>query len=303
MQNLITVIICTYNRSELLQKALNSLVNQDAKNVDFEVLVIDNNSTDNTKDIVKSFYRKLNLRYVFEKKQGLSNARNRGVAEASGEFLAFVDDDAILPSDWLRQLSFVIKKYNPSIFGGPIFPYYNHKKPKWFLDKYEIRKISNNKRFLKKTEFLSGSNMVFHYKIFQRIGYFKTDFGMLGKKISLGEESELLARAHKSNVRIFYVPNLYVLHFTPLYKMSVLYMAERYFISSKSAFYFLSSDKFIANLRLFVVGLFELFFLLLFVLIRSRKKYPYWQNFFVEKILPRIRGIIWFWMFIFVKKK
>ena len=95
----ISIIICTYNRSESLKRTLQSLKEMSVSDdIEWELLIVDNNSTDNTREAVNDFTKTsgLNCRYVFESKQGLSNARNRGVKEACGEIIAFTDDDVIV---------------------------------------------------------------------------------------------------------------------------------------------------------------------------------------------------------------
>ena len=103
---IISVVICTYNNAESLAVTLNQLLNQTAQTVDdFELLIIDNNSQDNTQQVCEQFVSKSKIRakYIFESKQGLSHARNTGVQSAVSEYLLFTDDDAELPKNWLHE--------------------------------------------------------------------------------------------------------------------------------------------------------------------------------------------------------
>jgi glycosyltransferase involved in cell wall biosynthesis len=95
---ILSVVICTYNRAELLERALNSLLNSPREaSESWELLVIDNNSTDMTKEVVSSY----EARYILEPNQGIAYARNRGYMEAKGTYVAYIDDDAYVDSGWL----------------------------------------------------------------------------------------------------------------------------------------------------------------------------------------------------------
>jgi glycosyltransferase involved in cell wall biosynthesis len=162
----ISVIICTYNRDELIQDCLRSLVNQTLDSKLYEVIVIDNNSSDNTEKVTKQFIKNLpNFRYVKEIKQGLSHARNRGYHESRGEYIAYTDDDARADKKWLEQAYNIIQEKKAEIFGGSIRPYYCSPRPKWFLDKYVAGIMGDRPRYLKKNEFLTGVN-IFLKKLF-----------------------------------------------------------------------------------------------------------------------------------------
>lgn len=117
----ISVVICTYNRSQLLKTMLDSLCQQDLESSRFEVIVVDNNSTDDTRQIVEGYrLRLLQMRYILEGKQGLSNARNLGWHEARGAFVAYVDDDCIVPAQWLSKAFEIIDKSHPKYLVDPI---------------------------------------------------------------------------------------------------------------------------------------------------------------------------------------
>ena len=120
----VSVVICTYNREDMLEIALESLTKQEVSASDFEVIVVDNNSKDNTKAVAEKFIAaNSHFRYVLETNQGLSHARNRGGNEASTDFVAYMDDDAKAPANWVKQLIEIIDDKKPDIFGGPIYPF------------------------------------------------------------------------------------------------------------------------------------------------------------------------------------
>src|SRR5208337_117373 len=119
----LSVIICTYNRSGHLGNVLKSLSNQEFPHeLQWEILVIDNNSSDNTFEVAGEFRStsRVPVRYVKEEKQGLSHARNRGVVESKGKYVAFTDDDAITDCEWVNALYEAFQKYGCDCVGGKI---------------------------------------------------------------------------------------------------------------------------------------------------------------------------------------
>jgi len=281
---ILTVVICTYNRSKHLYYALQSIVDQTCSQEYFNVIVIDNNSKDSTKQIVNNFSDKLPIGYFLEKKQGLSHARNRGIREARTDYIAFLDDDAKADKKWLSTALEIIDSKKPAIFGGPIYPFYLTTKPKWFLDEYEIRKLSNHSRYFnQENKYLSGSNIFFKKNVFNQIGLFNVNLGMKGRKISMGEEVKLQIIANKKKISRYYDPDLKVYHLVPGYKMKISYITKRVF-----SFGYCSRSIFQNRKNSFAMGIFELilrlvkFFLdIIRYPFRNKKKFPYWQNYFL----------------------
>ncbi len=120
----ISVIICTFNRSSHLRNVLKSLSEQvvDEKLI-WEIVVVDNNSKDDTFEVIKSFHNSsyIPVRYVKEQKQGLSHARNRGIQESLGKYVAFTDDDAVVDKRWVSSLYETFQKYKCDCVGGKIY--------------------------------------------------------------------------------------------------------------------------------------------------------------------------------------
>lgn len=236
-QPVISVIVCTYNRNDLLSICLRSLENQKADKNLFEVIIINNNSTDNTQKVANKFVNKNNnFRVFIEKKQGLSNARNRGWKEARGEYVAYIDDDAKADSKWILEMVNFIHKYpNVMVFGGPYYGFSLKPLPKWFPPNYGTKVLSKRIRKLKKgKEYLSGSNMVFHRDIFKEFGGFKSSLGMSGNTIGYGEEPELQDRLFKKNIPIYYYPSLRIEHLIAEYKTKLIWQLKSYYAHGKS---------------------------------------------------------------------
>ena len=150
----ISVAVCTYNRAELLRGALQSLVEQSLDKALYEVLVVDNASTDHTSDVVRLFQcanPELEIILVSEARQGLGYARNTGFNNSKGAYVAFMDDDTRSDKNWLKLALDCFEHVRPTPWsvGGPVFPFYDSPKPAWFKDEYETDTWGDTPRFLK----------------------------------------------------------------------------------------------------------------------------------------------------------
>ncbi len=229
----ISVIICTYNREKFISAALESLVSQNYPAQDFEVLVVDNNSIDNTMSVCLSFIQQhpdFGIFYFPEKKQGASFARNTGAELAKGEWLCFMDDDARAEKDFLRNINqFYADHPEVKAFGGRIIPDYIPVEPVWmshfvsslvgnFHYSDEVSQFGSNKYPLE-------SNMIVSRKVFDEVGGFNTAIpGVKGNLRIGGEGKDLFFRIRELGYSIYYVPNIVVRHVVETDKLSREYM-------------------------------------------------------------------------------
>src|SRR4051812_38541345 len=102
----ISVVIATYNRASILPVALESVLNQDTQGATYEVILVDNNSTDHTREVATSFIENSGekLRYLFEAEQGVSYARNAAIEKARAPIIAFFDDDVQVARNWIATI-------------------------------------------------------------------------------------------------------------------------------------------------------------------------------------------------------
>ncbi|MFH0988280.1 MAG: glycosyltransferase family 2 protein [Parcubacteria group bacterium] len=232
----LSIVVCTFNRAKLLESCLESLKNQTLDKSRYEVIVVDNNSTDNTRELLAKYLNECSqFRYVREYLQGLSHARNLGYRESVGDFVAYIDDDAIADAQWADKILKVFSTVSPTpaAVGGIILPYYLSAKPEWFLDEYEIRSHGDVARFLTPPGiYLCGSNFCIPKKLLEQCGGFSSDFGMVGEKMALGEETHLLHRLYGLKPFFWYDPALLVYHFVPDRNMRVWYRLKRLYASS-----------------------------------------------------------------------
>ncbi len=236
----LSIVICTYNRAALLGKALHSLTTQTLSVTQFEIIVVDNNSHDDTEAVCATFaeqHPELSFRCVLETKQGLSHARNGGFAAAQAEYVTYLDDDAIAAPDFAEKIvgAFQTVQPTPLVVGGPIHPWYDHEPPRWFVDEFEMRSWGDTAGFpqVKHIPYgFSGSNISFPKTLLARYGGFSAQFGMSGAQIKVGEESDLCYRIWQGEGswpnRIFwYSPDIVVQHLATRKNTQIAYRLRR----------------------------------------------------------------------------
>jgi glycosyltransferase involved in cell wall biosynthesis len=252
MLPVISAVICTYNRSRLLGDALESLAQQTISADLLEVVVVDNNSTDDTVAVADRFQERFrHYQSLREERQGLSHARNCGLQACRGVYVAFLDDDACAEPDWCERVltAFSTVKPAPASIGGKILPRYETAPPVWFVDDFEVRSWGDTACFLSGYwgQFgFSGSNMAFPRELLIRFGGFRTDLGMIGGKLRLGEEKDLYFRIHQELPRFWYDPQITVRHWVPVDHMRVSYLLRRSFMAGKSRAVIQSCQRFSA---------------------------------------------------------
>jgi glucosyl-dolichyl phosphate glucuronosyltransferase len=229
----ISVIICTYNRQEYILDALESLRNQTLAQDKFEVIVVNNNSPDNTEALVKEYillHQESNIFYQVEKQQGASYARNAGAGLAQSGLLVFMDDDAIAEPDYLENiLKFYSANQDISGLGGRIIPRYIPSEPPWMS--HFVSSLVGNFDYNKTvTEFKPGkypleSNMVVKKEDFHLVGGFNTALpGVKGTLRIGGEGKDFFLKLQKAGKRIFYDPSIIVHHVVEVNKLTSEYM-------------------------------------------------------------------------------
>ena len=216
----LTIIISTYNRAESLLRTLNSVIQQDADPATWECLVVNNASTDNTKKLFDELAQKhpdFNLRMVDEEQQGLSFARNKGIAESKGRYVAFIDDDETVAPTFVSGYMSLFNAGYAFVAMGAVIPVYESGRPKW-MSTYTEKMIANpidlgDTAFTISHKIVpAGGNMAFNRELFNIYGSFDTDLGRIGKELRGGEETELFRRIRSLGERVFYAPKAIVYH-------------------------------------------------------------------------------------------
>lgn len=218
----LSVVVCTYNREKYIGRCLEHLQRQGNKHA-YEVIIIDNNSSDATAAICKSFIAKHSekkFRYYVESNQGLSFARNRGIREAVGNLIAFIDDDAFVGNGYIANLIVYFSKHEHVMaIGGAIQPIYESKEPVW-MSKYLLPLVAaqdmGEKAIpFKGRKFPIGANMAFRKIVFEKYGMFNIHLGRKGSSLEGGEEKELFLRLKSNQHPVHYLPNVKVEHVIP----------------------------------------------------------------------------------------
>ena len=219
----ISVILCTYNRCQSLTKALGSVaLSTLPESIDWEVLVVDNNSRDQTLDVVEDFCRRYpgRFRYLFEPRQGKSYALNTGIREARGDVLAFMDDDVIVDPTWLQNLTASLCTGEWAGAGGRILPQWPCAPPYWLPQKewYGMAPLVMFDLGLEPgplTDAPFGTNMAFHRRMFEKYGTFRTDLGPRPNSEMRNEDTEFGSRLMAAGERLKYEPTAIVHHSLP----------------------------------------------------------------------------------------
>jgi glycosyltransferase involved in cell wall biosynthesis len=219
----LSVILCTYNRCQSLRKALDSLaISSIPDAVGWEVIVVDNNSSDCTREVIHDFCRQSpgRIHYLFEPQQGKSFALNRGISEARGEILAFMDDDVTVEPTWLNNLTDALRNDKWAGVGGRIVLEWPEPVPEWFATEGPfVRHAFPGFDQGQDTKDLVGpplgTNMAFRKEVFKKHGGFRTDLGPNPGNEIRGEDTEFGRRVIAAGERLGYEPSAVVHHPVP----------------------------------------------------------------------------------------
>lgn len=244
-QILISLVITTYNRADLLAAALKSVEESLFEHrANVEVIVVDNNSRDATRDVVAKIQAdgfSVALRYVLERNQGLSYARNRGIDESTGLYVAFMDDDQILHEEYLSRLEPAFISTSAVCVGGPLYLNNRESPPKWLppwlFDVGELN-IGNDVKILDGSESkkLIGGNMAFVRQELIDIGKYDVTLGRSGESLLNGEEVELQERLHAAGKKVVYHPDLVQYHSLTLASRTKRYWRKYFFDHGRSLY-------------------------------------------------------------------
>lgn len=217
----VSVIICTYNREKFLPDCLESLVQQNSNPNLYEVIIINNNSSDSTDAICQKFiadHAGHHLVYHVETQQGLSYARNAGIKLSNGEILCYIDDDAIAQSNFIEEIIQAFDK-NPQMdgMGGKILAKFESQIPAWhnkFTSPplFSTHDLGEKEKYYLKSQYPIGCNMAVKRSVIDDIGKFNVKLGRTGKKLLGGEEKDFFQRMKSKNYKIKYIPSVVVQH-------------------------------------------------------------------------------------------
>lgn len=231
----ITVCICTRNRQQYLANAIEAVLAQECPIGSFEILVLDNGSTDKTAELVSARFgngTKVPVRYVYEAKPGLSRARNRAVSETDSDYILFLDDDALAEPGWLSFLGAACHSaYDVVAVSGQVIPFYEAGRPSWMPPHYEgiygTQIAGDCLRRVSYSEHPYGGNMIYRRSALLKAGAFREDLGYCGASLIPHEEKELLLRMEKAGGVIMYEPRAIIRHLISPTRSTKKYVRRR----------------------------------------------------------------------------
>jgi glycosyltransferase involved in cell wall biosynthesis len=213
----LSVILPTYNRAASLRRAVDALLHQDAAARDYELVVVDNNSSDGTSAWLASV-DDCRVRHVREERQGLSHARNAGLREARGDYVAFTDDDVEVAPDWVSTIVKALDaRSDIDGVGGRVLPAWEGARPAWLTKSHwaplALQDHGDQKRVFDRELpiGLVGANVAFRRSVFDRTGPFSADVQRVKSGIGSTEDHELLTRLYDAGGRMLYLPRMLVL--------------------------------------------------------------------------------------------
>jgi glycosyltransferase involved in cell wall biosynthesis len=218
----ITVAICTLNRAESLRRTLDSLAAMRLPDdVDWEVVVVNNNCTDHTDEVIKAFADRLPIRREFEPERGLSHARNRAIDAAKGHYVVWTDDDVVVDPGWLAAYVEAFRRWpEAAVFGGPIIPRFAPPVPKWLIDgEVLLHEVLSFRDFgdadlplsIPEKRLPFGPSFAVR-AVEQRAYRYKTSLGHGPGQQRRGEEIDVVERVLQSGATGYWVPRAKVEH-------------------------------------------------------------------------------------------
>lgn len=226
---MLSVILCTYNRDKYIYNVLRSIADNDYPHNLYEIVLVNNNSTDNTQAECQRFqadYPDITFRYLVEPSQGLSYARNCGITNALGDLLVYVDDDATVNPQYLRTYADFFQR-NPDAVaaGGPILPVYETQEPSW-MSHYTRQLITgrlylgSRQRQFPRGAFPGGGNACYRKTVFDAVGPFNVQLGRKGNSLIGAEEKDLFDKMTTRGMHFYYLPDAILYHIIPPHKLT-----------------------------------------------------------------------------------
>lgn len=229
----VSVVICTYNRDKYLPRTLDSFLNQSAPFESFELVVINNMSTDSTEEVISNFIESkhsITCNVFNELNQGHTYARNRGIKESKGRIISFIDDDAFVHPGYIEGIIESFSNKNILAIGGKIIPKYESGSAPTWMTKFLLPLVAaldlgDKKREFSGAKFPIGANMAFRREVFESYGDFDEQLGRRGTDgLEGGDEKDLFSRLKKNNELIMYCPNVVVDHIIPDKRLQISYV-------------------------------------------------------------------------------
>jgi glycosyltransferase involved in cell wall biosynthesis len=234
----VSVAICTWNRSALLEQTLEELTNVEIPpGITWELIVVNNNCTDATDSVLARFATRLPIKRLFQPIPGLSNARNLAVANATGEYVIWTDDDVLVARDWLVEYCRAFDRWpDAAHFGGLIEPWFPKPPPEWLVEiwkmvaqAYAAVDLGPEPRlFAPPREVPFGANMAAKTEVLRRFPY-DPNLGVRPDSRAGGEETRVVQQMTDAGETGWWVPSVRVRHYVPPERQTEKYLERWYF--------------------------------------------------------------------------
>ena len=231
-----SVVLCTHDHVDRLQRTLTDLTALKPPHSPWELLIIDNGCKDNTPEFLASYVWPpgWHVRVIREEELGLSNARNRGIADAHGDFVIFMDDDETTDPDWLCAYERLILHNNPDAFGGRICVLFEDDRPLWLKDDLlgflgELNRADTVTRLTNPRTSFYGGNFGFRKSVCDQIGKFDATLGRKGKDNTGGEEVEFYHRLLDAGFKVWWTPDAVIHHRIQAAKLERTYFLDLHY--------------------------------------------------------------------------
>ena len=281
----LSLIICTYDRIELLKSCISSIVQALEAIPDglYEVIVV-NNHTDTHTALLSALAQYKDVKIIIEPTAGLSVARNTGIKHATGHWLGFLDDDAIVPQNFIGRAIQIIDLHDFDCFGGGIESWWKYPKPRWMSAAYGSKPpLRTDVGLLNLNEYNWGSNIFIKSDALRSIGGFPSYIGMKGKRIGYAAENIVQDKMRASGYLIGYDPNLSILHLVGQAKLSLSWQIRAAYATARDGYTTYPQDYsakgMIKTCRRIVAAPFKSLVLL------AQSEY-YWENWVLDTITP-----------------
>lgn len=212
MNQALDIIICTFNREKLLRDCLRSLQCQKTDIHLWKIIIVNNSNTQFCEATNLVLQKSTNIKTTHESQPGLSVARNAGISLSQAPWIAFLDDDAIVPDDYVSKILNIIKEREFDCFGGHIKSWWKYGQPRWLDDDFGSKPALKQSRSIIYNDFNWGSNIIINRKALEEVGNFPTYIGMKGKKLGYAAENIVQSKLRDKGFKIGYDPELYIEH-------------------------------------------------------------------------------------------
>lgn len=284
---MISIIVCTYNRDYILKDCFDSLLNQSADRNIYEIIVVNNNSTDKTQEIAENYAKKnANFRVVVESQQGLSYARNTGYREAQYDWVLYVDDDAKASPDLIKESLKMINEYKYVVVSGIMKPWYRGTiRPKWLSDKFGCSTLYDEPIGDLPFGKIFGGCCLYLKKALEQIDGFPVYLGMTGNKIAYGEETYVQSKLEELGYKLGYNQNLYIEHLVPEYKQTMWWHICSKYAVARDTFQIWPNEDYLKGYYRFYKAIKSM----VIVPLKSLKQFLirqdyYWQNLYIDVV-------------------